>query len=228
MSATDYSQDRSWRAGQPTTPLRRDGSRRMRRTTWPVRVVVGAVLIATFLICGTAFRVWYVARADDRRPVDAVVVLGAAQYDGDPSPVFKARLDHAAYLYEEGFSDRVIVTGGKAVGDRFSEAEAGNNYLVEVHGVDADAVLQEAEGLTTLESMNAVQEIADENDIDTLLLVSDPMHSERIKRIAHDLGFEDAHTSPASYLELQRSRFTKAKELIREIGSLMVYEVWDR
>ena len=76
----------------------------MRRTTWPVRVIIGAVLVAVFLVGGTAFRVWYVARADDRRAVDAVVVLGAAQYDGEPSSVFAARLRHAEALYDDGLA----------------------------------------------------------------------------------------------------------------------------
>ena len=83
MSATDYSQDRPARTRPATRAPRRVA--RMRRATWPVRLVVGALLVAAFLVCGTAFRVWYVARADDRRPVDAVVVLGAAQYDGEPA-----------------------------------------------------------------------------------------------------------------------------------------------
>ena len=94
MSATDYSSGHHRAGRQATAELPREPRTRMRRTTWPVRVLVGAVLVAVFLVGGTAFRVWYVARADDRRPVDAVVVLGAAQYDGEPSSVFAARLRH--------------------------------------------------------------------------------------------------------------------------------------
>jgi uncharacterized SAM-binding protein YcdF (DUF218 family) len=155
------------------------------------------------------------------------VVLGAAQYDGDPSPIFKARLDQAAYLYNEGFSSRVIVTGGKQEGDRFTEAEAGLNYLV-ARGIPSDAFLLEAEGTTTLESLREVKELADGHGIESVLLVSDPMHSERIKRIASDLGFSEVYSSPASYIALNRSRATKAKELAREVASIIAYEIFDR
>lgn len=164
---------------------------------------------------------------DEVRGADAIVVLGAAQYDGEPSPVFRARLDHAAYLFGEDLADTVIVTGGKQEGDRFTEAEAGSSYLLG-KSVPAEAILQEDEGTTTLESLRNVKEITKGRGIDSLLLVSDPLHSERIKRIAQDLGFEHAYASWASYAELERSRVTKAKELVREIGALLAYELFNR
>ena len=174
-----------------------------------------------------AFRVWDQSRTDEVRTADAIVVLGAAQYDGEPSPVLKARLDQAAYLWNEGLADAVIVTGGKQEGDRFTEAEASHMYL-EDQGVPTERILEEEEGTTTLESLERVKEIADQRGIDSLLLVSDPMHSERIKRMANDLGFEQAYASPASYVNLNRSRETKLKEIVREVGSLIVYEILKR
>ena len=171
-----------------------------------------------------ALQVWEQSRRDENHTADAIVVLGAAQYDGDPSPVFRARLDQAAYLYGEGFSDTVIVTGGKRAGDRFTESEAGRGYLVS-QGISEEAMLGEEEGSTTLESLRRVRALARSRNIRTVLLVSDPMHSERIKRIALDLGFTNAYTSPASYLELNRSRVTKARELAREVTSLIAYEI---
>jgi uncharacterized SAM-binding protein YcdF (DUF218 family) len=171
-----------------------------------------------------ALQVWEQSRRDENHSADAIVVLGAAQYDGDPSPVFRARLDQAAYLYGEGFSDTVIVTGGKRAGDRFTESEAGRGYLVS-QGISEEVMLGEEEGSTTLESLRRVRALARSRNIRTVLLVSDPMHSERIKRIALDLGFTNAYTSPASYLELNRSRVTKARELAREVTSLIAYEI---
>jgi uncharacterized SAM-binding protein YcdF (DUF218 family) len=100
-------------------------------------------------------------------------------------------------------------------------------YLEE-QGVPAENIFEEEEGSTTLESLERVKEIADERDIDSLLLVSDPLHSERIKRMANDLGFEEAYASPASYVNLNRSRETKVKEIVREVGSLIVYEILKR
>src|SRR5918998_2594311 len=145
------------------------------------------------------WQIWRQSLADENQTADAIVVLGAAQYDGEPSPIFKARLDQAAYLYREGFSTTVIVTGGKQEGDRFTEAEAGANYLVS-QGVSSEAFLLENHGSTTLESLREVRDLADEHGIESVLLVSDPMHSERIKRIAGDLGFSAVYSSPASYI----------------------------
>lgn len=174
------------------------------------------------------WQIWRQSLADENQTADAIVVLGAAQYDGDPSPIFQARLDQAAYLFDEGFSDITIVTGGKQPGDRFTEAEAGEMYLSEEKGVPADRIIGETEGRTTLESMEAVKKLAEEQGVQTVLLVSDPMHSERIKRMALDLGFEEAYTSPASYIVLNRSRATKLKELLHEVGSLLAYEFLER
>jgi uncharacterized SAM-binding protein YcdF (DUF218 family) len=193
----------------------------------PVKIAVVALAVLLAYPVYLAYQVWSQSRRDENHSADAIVVLGAAQYDGDPSPIFKARLDQAAYLYNEGFSSRVIVTGGKQEGDRFTEAEAGLNYLV-ARGIPSDAFLLEAEGTTTLESLREVKELADGHGIESVLLVSDPMHSERIKRIASDLGFSEVYSSPASYIALNRSRATKAKELAREVASIIAYEIFDR
>ncbi len=189
-----------------------------------LRIVALALIVLLAYPVWLGYQIWDQSLSDENRSVDAIVVLGAAQYDGQPSPIFEARLRHARYLFDEGFSDTVVVTGGKQEGDRFTEAEAGESYLVD-NGVPSDRILLETAGTTTLESLRAVKEIAPGQGIETVLLVSDPMHSERIKRIAYDLGFEDAWTSPASYLELNRSRATKLKELVREIASLLAYEL---
>jgi vancomycin permeability regulator SanA len=173
------------------------------------------------------FRIWQQSHQDENRTADAIVVLGAAQYDGKPSPVFKARLDHAAYLYREDFSETVIVTGGKQAGDRFTEAEAGRRYLVGI-GIPSEVIVSVEEGRTTLESLRLVARLAGSSDVRSVLLVSDPLHSERIKRIALDLGFAHAYTSPASYVELDRSRVTKVKELVHEVASLLAYELFER
>jgi uncharacterized SAM-binding protein YcdF (DUF218 family) len=196
----------------------------VRRVRW---LILAAVLALIAYPAWVGFQVWDQSRHDENHSADAIVVLGAAQYDGRPSPVFQARLDHAVYLYEQGFSATVIVTGGKQAGDRFTEAEAGTNYLID-EGIPSDAILQEQDGRSTLQSMRNVKELTERGDIESLLLVSDPLHSERIKRIAHDLGFDEAYASWASYQELNRSRVTKAKELVREVGAIFVYEFFDR
>jgi uncharacterized SAM-binding protein YcdF (DUF218 family) len=196
----------------------------VRRLRWLILAVVLALVAYPVWI---GFQVWDQSKRDENHTADAIVVLGAAQYDGEPSPVFRARLNHAVYLFEQGFSDTVIVTGGKRAGDRFTEAEAGSNYLVD-QGIPSEAIVQEADGTSTLHSLRNVKDLADANGIESLLLVSDPMHSERVKRIADDLGFDETYASWASYQDLNRSRVTKAKELVREVGAIFVYEFFDR
>ena len=193
------------------------------RSGWP-RLLAALLVAAIAYPAWLGYQVWRQSHQDENHSADAIVVLGAAQYNGTPSPIFKARLDQAAYLYKEGFSRTVIVTGGKQEGDQFTEAEAGELYLVE-RGVSSDHILNENNGRTSLESLENVWGIAQARRINSVLLVSDPMHSERIKRIALDLGFSNVYTSPASYTTLNRSRSTKARELLREVASIMAYEL---
>lgn len=192
------------------------------------RILLVVVLLVVWYPAWLGFRIWAQSRHDEVHGADVIVVLGAAQYNGEPSPVLKARLDQAAYLYEEDLSDTVIVTGGKRPGDRFTEAGVGETYLTRQHSIPEADIVQESHGTTTFESLREVSEIAHERGLDTALLVSDPMHSERIKRMALDLGFDEAYASWASYERLDRSRETKAKELLREVGALLVYELFDR
>jgi uncharacterized SAM-binding protein YcdF (DUF218 family) len=193
------------------------------RWVFVLRLAVAGLIVLLLYPIWIGYQVWSQSHRDENHSADAIVVLGAAQYDGKPSPIFRARLDQAAYLYHEGFSQTVIVTGGKQAGDRFTEAEAGENYLVE-RSVADDDILNENEGRTSLESLRNVWDIAQARGIDSVLLVSDPMHSERIKRIADDLGFAAVYSSPASYITLNRSRPTKARELLREVVSIIHYE----
>jgi uncharacterized SAM-binding protein YcdF (DUF218 family) len=211
MSATEYT----------TVPMRRAPT--VRRTTWPVRLLVGAVLVATFLVGGTAFRVWYVARADDRRPVDAVVVLGAAQYDGEPSSVFAARLRHAEALYERGLAPVIVTTGGSRAGDAFTEAEAGRRYLLE-RGVPASAVVAIGEGADTLGSLRAVADRAQETGWHSAIVVSDPWHSLRARTMARDSGLE-AWTSPTRSGPIVQTRETQARYIVRETAALLFYRL---
>ena len=191
------------------------------------KIVLVSLLIIAAYPAWLAYQVWEQSHEDEVYYADAIVVLGAAQYNGKPSPVFRARLDQAAYLFDEGLAETVIVTGGKQPGDTFTEAAAGAHYLTD-EGVPLSQILSETEGLTTLESLENVWDLVQGRSIRKVLLVSDPMHSERIKRIATDLGFAKSFTSPANYEKLNRSRTTKAKELVYEVGSLIVYEVFDR
>ena len=192
-----------------------------------VRWFLVLVLLIAAYPAWLAFSIWRQSRHDELHRADAIVVLGAAQYNGVPSPVFKARLDHAKFLYNNGYSHTMIVTGGKEPGDRFTEAQAARKYL-EDQGIPADNILGKDVGRNTFESLKSVKKVAAGHHIHSLLLVSDPLHGERIKAIAADLGFDPVYASPDSYVELNRSRATKAGELLHETASLLVYKLLKR
>ena len=152
--------------------------------------------------CVNVAQVWWVGKSDQARAVDAIVVLGVAQYDGRPSPQLQARLDHALALWQEGLTPLVITTGGNQLGDRFTEAEASANYLIEgaiegslVVAVPAESIVQENSGSTTRESLIAVRNIMQDRGLHSVLIVTDPYHSLRSRLIAQDLGLV-AYISP--------------------------------
>ena len=165
--------------------------------------VVGLLLIISLVYgCVNVAQVWWVGKSDQARSVDAIVVLGVAQYDGRPSPQLQARLDHALALWQEGLSPLVITTGGNQPGDRFTEAETSANYLIEgsidgllVVAVPAESIVQENSGSTTRESLIAVRNIMQDRGLHSVLIVTDPYHSLRSRLIAQDLGLV-AYISP--------------------------------
>ena len=158
------------------------------------RVALVVLLVAVLYYVVTLVQVWWAARQNDTRRSDAIVVLGAAQYNGRPSPVFKARLDHAAALYDEHVAPLVVVTGGKQTGDMFTEATSGANYLHQ-KGIPDRAILRETTSHTSWESLAAAARVLRSRGEKQVVLVSDPFHALRIRSIASELGL-DAVTSP--------------------------------
>lgn len=165
-----------------------DADRPPRR--WARRVVGGVLIVLLALAVYylvSLYQVWSVGRADEREPVDAIVVMGAAQYDGRPSPQLAERLDHVVTLWPEGLAPLVVVTGGNIPGDRFTEAEASANYLVE-RGVPADAILMESQGSSSFESLAAVAALLGARGLDEVLIVTDPYHALRSRETAEEVG----------------------------------------
>ena len=146
--------------------------------TWKLvrRVVTFLVVAALAYYLVTVFQVWRAAESDDTRHSQALIVLGAAQYNGRPSPVYRARLDHAADLYRRGVAPVVVVTGGKQPGDQFTEAGAGADYL-HTKGVPDTAILRETTGRSSWESLAASARFLQSRGIRRVVLVSDPFHS---------------------------------------------------
>jgi uncharacterized SAM-binding protein YcdF (DUF218 family) len=188
-----------------------------------IRLVLIGGLAAVATVGYAALRVWDQGQQDDRRPADAVVVLGAAQYDGRPSPVFAARIDHAIELVRAGVAPRLVVTGGKAEGDRTTEAATARDYAV-ARGVRPNAILVEDRSRTTLESIRGVADLLDEAGLRSAVFVSDRTHMLRVLRMASDAGIE-AWGSPTTTSPLERDLVASADALVHELGALAVYLV---
>jgi uncharacterized SAM-binding protein YcdF (DUF218 family) len=203
------------------------GDKRGRRRLY-LRVAAVALVLFLCYLAVTFVQVWWASRHDGAREADAVVVLGAAQYDGRPSPVLKDRLDHAHEIYEEGLVEVIVVTGGKQEGDRFTEAYTGYTYLRE-KGVPESALLTEVQGRNSWESIAAAARILRERGLTDAVLVTDGYHALRADAIADELGL-DASVSPShpggSLKELVEE--TGAVALGRVVGFRRLVDVDDR
>ncbi len=158
--------------------------------------------------------VYLYAQRDEARPADAIVVLGAAQYAGRPSPVLRARLDHAIALYRKGLAPTLILTGGVGVGDTLSEAEVGRRYAVRA-GVPSGAILIEREGLRSVESLEAAAELMRGHGLRSAIIVSDPFHMLRLRILARRFGIR-AHSSPTRTSPISRDPEWEWRYILRE------------
>ena len=181
--------------------------------------ILGAAIVAAY----ATWRITSTGARDDRRPVDAIVVMGAAQYDGRPSPVFLARLEHAVELYREGVAPYFVVTGGKADGDRTTEAATARDYAIG-HGVPADRILLEDEARTTLASVRSVGAILRAADLRTAVFVSDRQHMLRVLRMAGDEGIV-GWGSPTATSPIDRDPIARIDATVHELGALAIYFV---
>jgi uncharacterized SAM-binding protein YcdF (DUF218 family) len=189
-------------------------------------VLAGALVLG--LVGTSAVAVWRAAHTDEASRIDradVILVLGAAQYSGRPSPVFQGRLDHSSLLYRNRFADRIVVLGAKRPGDSLSEAEAGANYLVE-SGVPPDDVSVSPLGETTYESLKAAANFMGERGMESAFLVSDPWHNLRIRRMARDLGIQ-GYVS-ATWQSAARSQSTRLGGYARETFAYLYYRVFHR
>ena len=195
-----------------------------RHPVWTVVLLVA--LVAVVLVGGSAVTVWRAAHHDgaaDTDRADAIVVLGAAQYNGVPSPVFQGRLDHAVLLWNQGRADLVITVGSKQPGDSHTEAESGAAYL-EQHGVPADKIVALPIGHTTYQSLQAATHEMTRRDLTSAFLVSDPWHNARLDAMGSDLGIE-AYPS-ATWTSADTSVITRGKEYARETFAYLYYRLF--
>lgn len=187
------------------------------------RYLLGTLLIAALISGGLTWRIWQAGQPHTPGPADAIVVLGAAQYNGRPSAVFAARLDHAAHLFRNSLVAPAIVTvGGGQDSDSTTEADAGRQYLID-RGVPADAVSAIGMGTNTLSSLQAAADYFAEKQIQSIIIVTDPWHSARSRMMARDLGLivqlSPVNSGPATENAI-RTRY-----IWRELQATLFYRV---
>ena len=200
-------------------PRRRSAVRRLIRITLAIGgAAIGLAVLALGLL---AVAIYTQARHDETRPADAIIVMGAAQWDGQPSPIFKARLDHALELYRDKDAPLVFLTGGTGTGDHFSEAEVGRDYLLE-QGVPSTALVTVPAGRTTLQSLDQVAEPLRSHEVHSILVVSDPFHMFRSKRMLSDLGFKPL-ASPTDTSPIRPGSSLEYRYMARELGGYLAY-----
>jgi uncharacterized SAM-binding protein YcdF (DUF218 family) len=193
----------------------------------PFLTVIGALVLAglaAVLIAGVV--VWRAAHHDDASDVDhadAIVVLGAAQYNGTPSPVFRGRLDHAVLLWRQDRADRVVTVGANRPGDRTTEAAAGRSYLIS-KGIPREAITALPVGNTTFESLQALARWMHGDGLRSAFLVSDPWHNARLKAIAGDLGLQ-AYAS-ATWTSADTSEGSRGEGYLRETFAYLYYRLF--
>jgi uncharacterized SAM-binding protein YcdF (DUF218 family) len=183
--AAAFDQNNRAADGTPTAAMRRPPVRPRRLLT--AGLVIGALLVGYYVV--SFWQVYSAGTSDQARQVDAIVVMGAAQYDGRPSPQLAARLEHVVTLWPEGLAPLIVVTGGNQPGDRFTEADASAVYLIE-RGVPDSVILREDRGATSYESLERVAALLDERSAGkhSVLVVTDPYHTLRSKLIAEEVG----------------------------------------
>lgn len=182
-----------------------------------------AMLFAGIYLLAESIGIWRYGSRDETVRADVAVVLGAATEQGEVSPVYQARLDHAILLYRQGYVDKMIVTGGTGSGNAISDAAAAKGYVVSQGILETDIYVEEQSRITQ-ESLENAGQIMDRLGMRTALIVSDPLHMKRAMRMADDLGIS-AHSSPTG-TTMYRSLRTKIPFLAREVFFYEGYKLW--
>lgn len=192
-------------------------------TRWWVRLPIVLVGVAALLLFSTAVRVIETASLQEVHPADAIVVFGAAEYSGRPSPVLRARLDHALDLFHRGVAPVVITTGGAADDPHFSEGGVGRDYLMR-HGVPERSLIAETQGRDTSESAERVAVIMRANNLHSCVAVSDAYHVFRIRKLLEHEGVGPVYTAPR--LDTRpHSILQRAESALREATSYLLWRI---
>jgi uncharacterized SAM-binding protein YcdF (DUF218 family) len=194
---------------------------RHRPARWWLRLLVGTALAVVLFLIVTAIRVVHTASLEETHPADAIVVFGAAEYSGRPSPVLRARLDHALDLFHQGVARVVITTGGAAADPTFSEGGVGRDYLIR-HGVPERSLIAEMQGRDTAESAVRVGVIMRANGLQSCVAVSDAYHVFRIRKLLEHEGVGPVYVAPRPDSR-PHSALQRAIAVLRESTSYLLW-----
>ena len=182
------------------------------------------VIIAMFLIfiCYSGYSIWSYGNKNYIVKSDAAIVLGAAAWDNEPSPVLRERINHSIWLYENGYVDKIIFTGGKGDGDKYAESEVSRSYAIK-NNVDSNDIIIETKSRITEENLINANKISIKNNLTTFIIVSDPLHMKRAMLIAESIGMEAVSSpTPTSVYKTLRSKTPFFfRELFFYIGYLL-------
>jgi uncharacterized SAM-binding protein YcdF (DUF218 family) len=193
------------------------------RMSWWLRVLVLAFVVLLLLLAVTAVQVVHTASLEEIRPADAIVVFGAAEYSGRPSPVLRARLDHALEVFHRGMAPVVITTGGAAADPTFTEGGVGRDYLMH-HGIPERSLIAETQGRDTSESAVRVGVIMRANGLHSCIAVSDAYHVFRIRKLLEHEGIAPVYVAPRPDSR-PRSAWQREVAVLREATSYLLWRV---
>ncbi len=186
-----------------------------------VNVISLSILIGYFIL--TAINISVFSKKDETQKVDSAIVLGAAVWNNEPSPVFKERINHSIFLYKNGYINSIIFTGGIANNEKLSESYVAKNYAIKL-GVLPEDIYIEEESKITQENLEYAQQIMIQNNLSKVLLVSDPLHMKRSMMMAKDLGIE-AYSSPTTTSKYKSTK-VKLPFLLRETFFYIAYQIY--
>jgi uncharacterized SAM-binding protein YcdF (DUF218 family) len=192
---------------------------RKRSRLWPVAIPVAALVVYYSITCTAILRA---ASLQQLHPADAIVVFGAAEYDGHPSPVLRARLDHAFQLYEDHLASLVIVSGGSGGDPNYTEGGVGTEYLME-KGIPESSLIAETQGDDTAESARRIAVIMRKNRLHTCIAVSDEYHVFRVRKLLEHQGLK-VYLAPRPGSR-PHSMFMRAEGVLREATSYLVWQL---
>ncbi|MDF0729025.1 YdcF family protein [Cytobacillus sp. S13-E01] len=158
------------------------------------RSVLVIILLFVIFICFSAYSIWSYSDINQLVKSDAAIVLGAAAWDDEPSPVLRERINHSIWLYQNGYVDKIIFTGGKVAGDKYAESEVARKYATK-HNIVPEDIYIETKSKITEENLLFAKDIAVKKNLKTFIIVSDPMHMKRAMLMAENTGME-AYSSP--------------------------------